>query len=47
MDPEELEGRMDKVKQRFKDAGAHYVIDHIGELDTLIPKINGRLESVH
>lgn len=43
MDPDELAERMEVVKNRFKKAGADYVIDSIGELDKLIPKINMRL----
>lgn len=43
MAPDELADRMDAVAKRFKEAGAHYVIDSIGELDTLLPKINARL----
>jgi phosphonoacetaldehyde hydrolase len=34
---------MEVVAKRFKAAGAHYVIDSVGELDKLIPKINLRL----
>lgn len=45
MDPDELASRMETVAKRFKDAGAHYVIDSIGKLDTLIPKINARLQN--
>ncbi|WP_338021121.1 phosphonoacetaldehyde hydrolase [Bacillus piscicola] len=43
MDEDELNERMETVAKRFKEAGAHYVIDSIGELDKLIPKINMRL----
>ncbi|EMT53330.1 phosphonoacetaldehyde hydrolase [Brevibacillus borstelensis] len=42
-DPDLLADRMEAVAKRFKEAGADYVIDSIGELDTLIPKINLRL----
>ncbi|OIK15994.1 phosphonoacetaldehyde hydrolase [Bacillus sp. MUM 116] len=45
MDPDLLAEKMEVVAKRFKDAGAHYVIDSIGELDKLIPKINLRLEN--
>lgn len=45
MDPDELFERMEDVKERFKAAGANYVIDHIGQLDQLIPKINLRLQN--
>ncbi|MDQ6598560.1 phosphonoacetaldehyde hydrolase [Bacillus salipaludis] len=43
MDPDLLADKMEGVAKRFKDAGAHYVLDSIGELDKLIPKINLRL----
>ncbi|HZG83118.1 MAG TPA: phosphonoacetaldehyde hydrolase [Brevibacillus sp.] len=42
-DPDELADRMEAVAKRFKDVGADYVIESIGELDSLIPKINLRL----
>lgn len=43
LDPDVLAEKMELVAERFKKAGAHYVIDSIGELDQLIPKINMRL----
>ncbi|WP_286228732.1 phosphonoacetaldehyde hydrolase [Neobacillus mesonae] len=43
LDPDTLAEKLETVTKRFKDAGAHYVIDSIGELDKLIPKINQRL----
>jgi len=43
-DPDVLFERMEAVTKRFKAAGADYVIDSIGELDSLIPKINLRLQ---
>lgn len=45
MDPDELQDRMDHVAKRFKDNGADYVIESIGELDKLIPKINMRIKN--
>lgn len=42
-DPDLLADKMEAVTKRFKAAGADYVIDSIGELDALIPKINLRL----
>jgi phosphonoacetaldehyde hydrolase len=42
-DPDVLYDRMEAVTKRFKAVGADYVIESIGELDTLIPKINLRL----
>lgn len=41
--PDELEEKMEVVAQRFKDAGAHYVIDQIGDFDQVIPKIDLRI----
>jgi len=43
LDPEILAEKLEVVAERFKKAGAHYVIDSIGDLDQLIPKINMRL----
>ncbi|MGG4265487.1 phosphonoacetaldehyde hydrolase [Peribacillus simplex] len=43
LDPETLAEKLEVVAERFKRAGAHYVIDSIGDLDQLIPKINLRL----
>lgn len=40
MCPDELAQRMDGVRQKFKNAGAHFTIDTIGELPQLIEKIN-------
>jgi phosphonoacetaldehyde hydrolase len=42
-DPDVLADKMDAVARRFKAAGADYVIETIGELDQLIPKMNLRL----
>ncbi|WP_152396186.1 phosphonoacetaldehyde hydrolase [Paenibacillus guangzhouensis] len=43
MPAEELEARMKAVEARFKAAGAHYVIQHIGELPALLDQINERI----
>lgn len=43
LDPEMLTDKMEKVSQRFKEAGAHYVVTSIGHVDKLIPVINERL----
>ncbi|HEY9576451.1 MAG TPA: phosphonoacetaldehyde hydrolase [Pseudobacillus sp.] len=45
MEPEILTEKMESVAQKFKKAGAHYVIESIGELDELLPRINLRLAS--
>ncbi|GGI44415.1 hypothetical protein GCM10008018_06990 [Paenibacillus marchantiophytorum] len=42
-DPQQLLMRMAAVAETFRAHGAHYVIDTIGELDTLLPLINERL----
>ncbi|OCA89131.1 phosphonoacetaldehyde hydrolase [Bacillus wudalianchiensis] len=43
MDPALLAEKMKAVAETFTEAGAHYVIESIGELDELLPKINRRL----
>jgi phosphonoacetaldehyde hydrolase len=43
MDPDTLEEKLEAVRKRYFEAGAHYIINSIGELDKLIPKINLRL----
>lgn len=40
---EEIERRNEKSAQILKDAGAHFVIDSIAELPTVVEKINTRL----
>jgi phosphonoacetaldehyde hydrolase len=45
-DPDILADKMEVVSKRFKSAGADYVIDSIGELDKLIPKINLRISQM-
>lgn len=42
--PDMLQERMDVVAAKFRQEGAHYVIDSIGDLDLLIPVINQRLQ---
>lgn len=44
IDEAELTARKTAVAARLQAAGAHYVIDRIGELDSIIAKINERLE---
>ncbi|MBO7744556.1 phosphonoacetaldehyde hydrolase [Paenibacillus sp. MWE-103] len=39
----ELQARKDAVAKRLRDAGAHCVIDRIGELDGLFPELNARI----
>lgn len=38
-----LAGKLAGIRQRYMDAGAHYVIDTIGDLDAVIDLINERL----
>lgn len=38
-----LTHKMNEVAEKFIEAGAHYVVDSIGEVDQLIPIINKRL----
>ncbi|SDW43242.1 phosphonoacetaldehyde hydrolase [Paenibacillus sp. CF384] len=42
--PQELSEKLLAVELKYRAAGAHYVIDSIGELDTIIGLINARLE---
>lgn len=42
MAPEELKLRMSVVTERFYQAGAHYVMDQIGDLPAIIDLINDR-----
>ena len=44
MSTEELEEKCKKVKERFLEAGAHFVINTMEELPDLVEKINGLLE---
>lgn len=39
-----LAQKISEVAEKFIEAGAHYVVDNIGEVDHLIPKINKRLK---
>lgn len=38
-----LAKKMEAVAEKFKKAGAHYVIESIGELDGVLSRINGRM----
>lgn len=42
-DPAELDKRIREIGERFRAAGAHYAIEHIGRLDEAIDDINRRL----
>ena len=41
--PEDLEGRLARARNRMEQAGAHYVVDGIGNCDPIIDDINARL----
>ncbi len=43
MDPEELRRRMDTVARSFRDAGAHYVAEDLGDCVPILEDINRRL----
>ena len=43
LDPDELERRLDRARSRMTQAGAHYVVDGIGDCDRIIDHINARL----
>lgn len=43
LDPEALARELDTVAKKFKEAGAHYVVDSIKDVDKLIPEINEHL----
>ncbi|WP_028552310.1 phosphonoacetaldehyde hydrolase [Paenibacillus sp. UNC451MF] len=38
-----LEAKLADIKERYMQAGAHYIIESIGELDSIIEEINARL----
>jgi phosphonoacetaldehyde hydrolase len=44
MQPEELDKLMASTRQRYYEAGAHYVIDTIGDLENILPEIDERSE---
>ena len=41
--PEDLEQRLACARSRMEQAGAHYVVDGIGDCDPIIDDINARL----
>jgi len=41
--PEVLEGKLDRATQRFRQAGAHFVVDTIAEVPSILDDINARL----
>ncbi|AEI39473.1 phosphonoacetaldehyde hydrolase [Paenibacillus mucilaginosus] len=42
-DPAALAGRMERLAEAYREAGAHYVIDTIGDLDAVVTDISARL----
>ncbi|MBM7645237.1 phosphonoacetaldehyde hydrolase [Scopulibacillus daqui] len=45
-DPDILADKMEAVEKKFKEAGANYVIESIGQLDEIIPKIDDRISQL-
>ncbi|MFC7392693.1 phosphonoacetaldehyde hydrolase [Scopulibacillus cellulosilyticus] len=45
-DPDILADKMEAVEKRFKEAGADYVIESIGKLDEIIPKVDLRISQL-
>lgn len=44
LDPTDLKGRLTRACVRLRDAGAHYVIEGIGELPPILDAIGARME---
>ena len=43
LEPQVLSGKLDRARQRFRQAGAHYVVDGIAEVAPVLDEINARL----
>lgn len=43
MDKDELNNRLEIVRKRFLDNGAHFIIDEVGDLEIIIDEVNKRL----
>jgi phosphonoacetaldehyde hydrolase len=43
LEPEALQGKLDRAYQRFRQAGAHFVVDSIAEVPSILDEINVRL----
>jgi phosphonoacetaldehyde hydrolase len=41
--PEDLKSKLDRASQRFRQAGAHYVVETIAEVPAILDHINARL----
>lgn len=43
LEPQVLRGKLDRARQRFRQAGAHFVVDAIAEVAPVLDEINARL----
>jgi len=43
LEPKVLQGKLDRAYQRFRQAGAHFVVDSIAEVPSILDEINVRL----
>ena len=43
LDPEEIQSRLEKTRDILTDAGAHYVIDSLADIEPVIEDVNARL----
>jgi phosphonoacetaldehyde hydrolase len=43
LEPQVLRGKLDRARQRFRQAGAHFVVDAIAEVAPVLEEINARL----
>ena len=43
LDPEEIQSRLEKTRDILRNAGAHYVIDSLTDIEPVIEDVNGRL----
>jgi phosphonoacetaldehyde hydrolase len=43
LEPEVLDRRLDRAYQRFRQAGAHFVVETIAEVPSILDEINVRL----
>jgi phosphonoacetaldehyde hydrolase len=43
LEPQVLRGKLDRARERFRQAGAHYVVDAIAEVAPVLDEINARL----
>ncbi len=43
LDPEEIQSRLEKTRDILRNAGAHYVIDSLADIEPVIEDVNARL----